>query len=360
MNASQIVGKIAEIEGNEHSVAYIKAAQLAMQGPKHKYNHLRNLRLRKATLLKELEEQLQPADKLCPSVQLSLRLEDTKAALGGVQMLIEDEENMRQTYKHMLAARNTESKIKASRYMLLKDTFKQTTKKLKDSRMTLKLVEKELERFLGEEVELETQVRHNQYEQDEQFRKQLLYYKEGVESEVWIEKTMSRRNLLKTLESKVHRIYLLEHNYFRAKKIETLDLKLSSCNLLKLDKERKFLHLKKIMGADTAEQIIFNYEDTLRRNAELSQIKSNYEALIESKKKEIIEMKIERNLLRGNKKEIQDISNLESIVVYRELREHLMETDLLRLESTAAQVKTFLQLINSRLELVESVMHLEQ
>mmetsp|Transcript_27120 Transcript_27120/g.48663 ORF Transcript_27120/g.48663 Transcript_27120/m.48663 type:complete len:393 (+) Transcript_27120:343-1521(+) len=352
MKPSLISNKISKLEESAQSMSFYKDAQNTVHELKIKYDRLHNIRKRKAKLLQDLKDKLNVPAELNVSVDLTGQLSVTEGGLALLLRQIEEEEILGQTYEYMRITRVTGMKVHAARYRKLNERHKQESKKLKESQTFCMLEEKELERILG--TEREHMEKYNSIKQgrEEKIKNELLNFKGKVEFEVYTDKTRSRRKKMQRLKSREKKLELLEEAYNRVRTAELTELNLDKCKMSEHDKEKSLRELKKATRADSAEDVVFQYEDVIRRRHELEQLEFQYETQIEAKKKELKELKEERNLLNSSDGEARDLIRLESEVLYRESSRSIRETDLKNISKVVAQVTSLMGQINNKLKKV--------
>lgn len=341
---------MSRLEDSQQARSYFKSAHNTMQELKHRYDKLHNSSKQKQHLLNDLLSKLETPTELISSRDLPAKLKQTEDSLDFIMRQIEDVEGLSVIYEDMRTKRAVKMKVLAGRYRKLNEEVKEMSKKLKERQTEVKCIERDLERMTGAEAQFTAKNNALQIEREEKIKAQLLMFQGSVAVEAFTDKTRSRRKLVRSLKAKEQRLTLLEEALDQAKKAEALKADLDACNSEVEARERSLYELKKVTRAETAEDMVLQYEEVLRRRKELEQIESQYAEQIEAKKAELDSLKTAKHQLDKPDDEVKDLVRLESSVLYRESSRNLMETDLNSLTITAAQMTNFLQHISTRLK----------
>lgn len=299
--------------------------------------------------LRDLMENLM-AERLDESPHLLQRAEDYEQINANLQERIDLEEIMTQIYEHMHLQRASALEIYNGKYKRLKAEFKEVDIKMKERVKAFQIIEKEREQTAKAEEKLSQKLLKKKQQREERVKEQLLSYKSHLSIKVLSERTrLNRENQLR-LERKDRKLELYEEAYDKAKRHEIIQLKLNGQQMQQHDIEKGFVELKKVTYADTAEEVVKQYEEVERRRQELEALEAKYEADIEVKKTELRRLKILRNETTTPLSSYSNLAEFETDVINREAIVQQRELDLNRMVETSAEAMTGLHFIYSKLK----------
>mmetsp|Transcript_17351 Transcript_17351/g.31251 ORF Transcript_17351/g.31251 Transcript_17351/m.31251 type:complete len:500 (+) Transcript_17351:17558-19057(+) len=334
---SHISSRISKLEDTPESLQYFRSVHDTLNEQKFKHDKLHHQRLHKEKQLKELKEQIIPNHCAGTLAELNQRAADLEVECVEYERLIGTEELLMQTYEYMRLQRTASINNYAAKYRKIKAEVKELSQKLKEKETANRLVEKEIERMSTAEQQLTEKLSAQKLQREELVRSELKKYRSTLEIEVFSMKTKERRETESMLKGQERKLELMEQAFYKAKKVEVLELKLNSQRMREYDIEKGFVELKKVTHAETAEEVVTQYEEVVNRRQQLENIEAQYEEAIEARKAELSELKLVKNEQAVTHSDYGNLVELETKVIYNESIATQKEVDLKRLNETAAQ-----------------------
>lgn len=340
---------LSRLEENPESAKYFATLHESAIDQKTVHDRLKHVRQHKERQLHDLLEQLVPDIYSGHTAMLKQREASLIKSNLHMDTLIGHEDLKMHTYEYMRLQRATMINANAAKYKESKDNLRELTVRLKERATANKLLDKELEGILKAEQKLKQRIAAEKYQREELVRDELGKFRSHIEVKAFFEKARINRDDIHKLKGKERVLELLEEAFNSAKEAEVLDLRLNGHQMKLHDIEKGFLTLKKVTHADTAEQVVHQYEEVVKRREGLEALETNYEAEIEAKKAELSRMKT----LRTEDLPSCDIGNLvelEATITHKEAICTQQEIDLKRLNETVAQVTNGLHQLYAKLK----------
>lgn len=321
-----------------------------MNEQKAKHNKLRHSRLAKEKLLHELKDQLVIDTHTGSLDELQQKVAELVSSFQDKVRLIGTEEQLIQSYEHMRLQRDAAQKAYEGKVRRLKDELKEVNKRLKEKMTSQQLFQKESERLSMAEEQLRQRLVTEKQQREALVKEELDRYRATLQIHVFSEKTRMQREHELRLDGKERKLELLEEAYSQSRKEEILEMKLNGQLIEQSSIERSFVDLKNATHAETAEEVVYQYEAALRRKEQLKQFETEYEAEIERKKATLSEIRAQKGLLMASFHDSGSLLELETRVINRESAAEQKENDLKRINETVAQVTNSIQQLYTTLK----------